>query len=259
MAQGFFQRSPWEHARMAFQAAPGMAWDSIRDATGIAYAEGAIHKLQQRAGKRQMSRVNPTPGSWYGQEITLDIEFHRLRAKGFTGAAALAEMNHLPMGAAAPRSYLPVTSRMTRSGHLAGSLAFAANAYYAFHHSFGPLYGGIVGTASGMAAMVGPRMGWGLGAAAGMAIGGPIGATVGAIIGGAVGLIAAPMAIDMASTAIPMLGFRLSRRGFGNMNGPYQDNPRVHSMRQAAVQAISQSHMNARNALGGEAALLHFS
>lgn len=257
MAKGYFSRSPWEHARMGFQAAPGLAWDAVRDSTGIAYGEGAYHKIQQRRWKGLQSQLTQT-GNWTDQHIAAEARFHKLRASGFTEAGAVYEMEkHLP-----GFTGTPVTSRMTRSGHIMGSVAFAANAYYAFHHSFGPLYGGAVGVASTVAGMVGPRLGWGLGSAVGAAIGGPLApatALVGGIIGGLTGMILAPMAIDAASVSLPKLGFRLSRRGFGNLNGPYQDTQQAHSMRQAAVAAISQSHMNARNALGGEAALLHFS
>lgn len=83
------------------------------------------------------------------------------------------------------------------------------------------------------------------------------GATIGgAVIGAGIGL-AAPFAFEYAMETLPKIGLRLSRRGFGNLYGPYHDNRAVMTMRQQAVAAISQSHMNARNALGGEAALLH--
>lgn len=42
-----------------------------------------------------------------------------------------------------------------------------------------------------------------------------------------------------------------------NMYFNYQDTEQAYTMRQAAVQAIQGSHLNARSALGGEARLMH--
>lgn len=78
----------------------------------------------------------------------------------------------------------------------------------------------------------------------------------GALLGAGLGLVA-PLALEYAATELPHLGHRLSRRGFGNLYGPYRDTRLAMTMRQQAVAAISQSQLNARNALGGEAALLH--
>jgi hypothetical protein len=86
----------------------------------------------------------------------------------------------------------------------------------------------------------------------------PLGGMVGAVIGGLTGTVVPVLGIHAAMEEGPKLGYRLSRRGFGNLYGPYRDNRQVATMRQASLQAISQSHMNARAALGGEAALLHF-
>lgn len=83
-----------------------------------------------------------------------------------------------------------------------------------------------------------------------------VGALTDGILGAAVGFMA-PIAIEQAATRLPHLGHRLSRRGFGNLYGPYQDTRAALTMRQQAIAAISQSQLNARNALGGEAALIH--
>ena len=42
-----------------------------------------------------------------------------------------------------------------------------------------------------------------------------------------------------------------------NFGGKYRDTDHAYTMRQAAVQAISGSKMNARSAIGGEARLMH--
>jgi hypothetical protein len=41
------------------------------------------------------------------------------------------------------------------------------------------------------------------------------------------------------------------------MRATYQDTQQAATMRQAAIQAIQGSKLNARNALGGEAAMMH--
>lgn len=43
----------------------------------------------------------------------------------------------------------------------------------------------------------------------------------------------------------------------GSIGGQYQDTQRAHTMRQAAVEAIQGSKLNARSALGGEAKILN--
>ena len=48
-----------------------------------------------------------------------------------------------------------------------------------------------------------------------------------------------------------------SRRDPGNMNWNFRDSEQAYTMRQAAVQAIQGSKMNARSALGGEAKMMH--
>jgi hypothetical protein len=48
-----------------------------------------------------------------------------------------------------------------------------------------------------------------------------------------------------------------SRRDPGNMNWNFRDSEQAYTMRQAAVQAIQGSKMNARSALGGEAKIMH--
>jgi hypothetical protein len=48
-----------------------------------------------------------------------------------------------------------------------------------------------------------------------------------------------------------------SRRDPSNLNFSYTDTQQAYTMRSAAVQAIQESKMNARSALGGEARLMH--
>lgn len=48
-----------------------------------------------------------------------------------------------------------------------------------------------------------------------------------------------------------------SRRDSSNMNFSYTDTQQAYTMRSAAVQAIQESKLNARSALGGEARLMH--
>lgn len=49
----------------------------------------------------------------------------------------------------------------------------------------------------------------------------------------------------------------ISRRDPRNMNFSYTDTQAAYTMREAAVQAIQGSKLNARSALGGEARLMH--
>lgn len=70
--------------------------------------------------------------------------------------------------------------------------------------------------------------------------------------------IVAPALAEIGFQYASHTGFRISRRGFGNLYGPHRDTPWAITMRQQALAAISQSQLNARSALGSEAALLHF-
>lgn len=54
-----------------------------------------------------------------------------------------------------------------------------------------------------------------------------------------------------------MTSRRISSLDPSNMNFKYKDTQQAITMRQAAVQAIQGSRMNARSALGGEARLMH--
>jgi hypothetical protein len=51
--------------------------------------------------------------------------------------------------------------------------------------------------------------------------------------------------------------YNMNRRAMSQPSFQYMDTQQASTMRQAAVQAIQGSKLNARNALGGEAALLH--
>ena len=79
---------------------------------------------------------------------------------------------------------------------------------------------------------------------------------LGSLTGLAVGL-ATPLAMEYLARDLPQRGRLLSRRGFGYYYGLHQDTRQAITLRQQAIAAISQSHLNARHALGGEAAMLH--
>lgn len=76
------------------------------------------------------------------------------------------------------------------------------------------------------------------------------------------------MGIHLAATTLPQVGAALYQQHRqatsqwnkahlqGQIGGMYQDNQRALTMRQAAVEAIQGSKMNARSALGGEARIL---
>ncbi|MGW6384419.1 hypothetical protein [Peribacillus butanolivorans] len=76
------------------------------------------------------------------------------------------------------------------------------------------------------------------------------------------------MGIHLAATTLPQAGAALYQQHRqqvqnwnqqhmqGSLGGTYMDNQRALTMRQAAVEAIQGSKMNARSALGGEAKIL---
>jgi hypothetical protein len=169
-----------------------------------------------------------------------------------------------------------------RQGYLMGGIIAAQAMDQTFSNPFGPIYGAGVSAAFWGAGAPAMRMGWGAGSALGAKMGqaairgigaDAIGASafragVGSLMKGGMkvatgGLlagiltIAVPEVIQWAANSIPPVGHRMRRKGFGNFYGPYKDNPAVATMRQQALAAMSQSQMNARNALGGEAALMH--
>jgi hypothetical protein len=66
-----------------------------------------------------------------------------------------------------------------------------------------------------------------------------------------------PVAMNGYMTADRTLSSKYNRNHSAGTMFTYQDTNQAVTMRQAAVQAIQGSKMNARNALGGEAALMH--
>jgi len=265
-AYDFFTRSPQAHITKSWAPAWNMTKGALRDASGVAFFQGAYHRVRSRMFEA---------GTW-------ERKFHTLRGKGFTSIQARQELwkdfekqyGRLPRGipSLGPR----LAKNFFRQGWVMGGVALYASAQMAMSNSHGPLIGFPMAAAAGATSAFAGRVGWSLGAAAGRAAtsgltrmaGTRLGlgaarlamgaATAGgAIIGGGLGMIVLPMVLEEAVDKLPGVGFRMSRRGFGNLYGPYRDAPQAATMRQAALAAMSQSQMNARNALGGEAALLH--
>jgi hypothetical protein len=83
------------------------------------------------------------------------------------------------------------------------------------------------------------------------------------MIGGgtATALMLAPVVPALASAVLAkndqLASQHRMNRDPGNLNFSYTDTQQALTMRQAAVQAIQGSKMNARSALGGEARLMH--
>jgi hypothetical protein len=67
----------------------------------------------------------------------------------------------------------------------------------------------------------------------------------------------APLAVQGYMAADQGLRSRYNQARKPGTNFTYTDTRQAYTMRQAAVQAIQGSKMNARNALGGEASLMH--
>lgn len=72
-----------------------------------------------------------------------------------------------------------------------------------------------------------------------------------------VGTQLAPAAIAGAKNWKRNAEAKYSQNFLPNFGGQYQDTQKAQTMRQAGVQAIQGSRMNARSALGGEAKILH--
>jgi hypothetical protein len=259
-ARNWFQerrgRTPGYYLKEAFGA---KTWQQgnlmLRESSGVGFAEGAYWKYKQYGADK-----------WGASASAFDsAEYYGLRAKGTTHSAAANQLWRGQLFGNAKNTAPIVKSPGLRTGWLAGGLGVAYAAYEATNHEAGPIVGGTSFLAGVYGGGIGARMGANVGAAFGAAIGsflpGPgniIGAGIGYLVGGLTGMIAPSLAMDALTTTLPNYGFRISRRGFGNIGHPYVDTRINQTMRQASLSAISQSSMNARNALGGEAALLHF-
>lgn len=239
----FLNRSPGEHLRAGFGDLRHYSWGAFRDATGVGFAQGVYFRSKWRQLAQQAQH-----GPRYRRQVQLErtARYYKLRSKGYTGAQAMQSMRGRSV-------------RHFPSGVLFGGLGLINTAYTAATHKYGPIYGAAADVGETGLAVVGGRLGWAAGAAMGATIGGPPGAVIGAIIGGIGGGIVPAMAFSYLNEELPSWGSRLGRRGFGNLWSPYRDTQQAATMRQASLAAIGKSHMNARNALGGEAAILHFS
>ena len=77
------------------------------------------------------------------------------------------------------------------------------------------------------------------------------------------GLVVGQMGYGLASSIIGSAEqkYHENRQLYSRLNQPFQnkfqDSQRAYTMRQAAVQAIAGSKLNARSAIGGEAKLMH--
>lgn len=74
---------------------------------------------------------------------------------------------------------------------------------------------------------------------------------------GSMGLNLAAGAIGGLNNTVKVNEAKNKMRNDTGMRATYQDTQQAATMRQAAIQAIQGSKLNARNALGGEAAMMH--
>lgn len=230
--KNFFKRTPGEHLTFGALRAPQVAWGAVSDASGWSFITGSFWSARYAHSKgASASRIS----------------YLKARKGGASYRQAMASINGTYGG-----------KTLVRGGRFLGALGLYSTLSMGMESNWGPGYG--VATEllnTGASAFTG-RLGISAGAAVGGWMGGMAGAGIGAVVGGLTGLIVPMVGMHYAFEEGPKLGYRLARRGFGNLYGPYRDTQQVATMRQASLQAISQSHMNARSALGGEAALLHF-
>lgn len=291
--QAFLNRSPYEHSRQGvvgkrgklhYGGAVGVAYGGVRDSSYGLFQTG-YHRF----------RANIAPkGSYEHKYRMLRSQRglgHAAAVRQIEEDVSTAAGHAFSPGPSAAQLTHPFSQGLFWSG-----VGFATAAYESTRNPWGPLWGYPAWVGSMAVLGAAAPLGWGLGKAAGMAgtrFAGRAAASIGAriapaavtkvmskvagsIIGrgigkmaigagtlafGAVGTLGLSLGLgalyELGVNKLPQVGFRLSRKGFGNLYGRYQDTQYAATMRQQALSAISQSQMNARNALGGEAALLH--